>query len=105
MLGNGMIPYRRFLVLSLMLGLLACGCFHTGTSHRPADSAQTYYLFDSRSGGYPTGRIEKNADGAYYVYDSKAGGYPSGRIEKKGNTYYLYNGKSGGYPVGRVMRK
>jgi hypothetical protein len=53
---------------------------------------------------HPTGRIEKNGN-TYYIYDSKYGGYPTGRIEKKGNTYYRYDSKYGGYPVGRVMKK
>ena len=87
--------YAQYNLTACLRQLIGSGC---------AKGNKSYDLYD-KYGGYPTGRIEKNADGAYYVYDSKAGGYPSGRIEKKGNTYYLYNGKSGGYPVGRVMRK
>jgi hypothetical protein len=87
-----------------IIGLITIGCVHPGTSSRPHNNEQTYYLYDSNYGGYPTGRIEKQRS-TYYIYDSKYGGYPTGRIEKKGNTYYRYDSKYGGYPVGRVMKK
>jgi hypothetical protein len=41
----------------------------------------------------------------YYTYDSKYGGYPTGRIEQQGNTYYRSKSKYGGYPVGRIQAK
>jgi hypothetical protein len=69
-----------------------------------SNNNKTYYTYDSKYGGYPTGRIEKQG-GTSYIYDSKYGGYPTGRIEKKGNTYYQYKSKYGGYPVGRIQKK
>jgi hypothetical protein len=50
-------------------------------------------------------RKNRKTGNTYYTYDSKYGGYPTGRIEKKGNTYKRYNSKYGGSPVGRVMKK
>jgi hypothetical protein len=73
---------KVLLFWGLIIGLITIGCVHPGTSSRSHNNEQTYYL-----------------------YDSKYGGYPTGRIEKKGNTYYKYNSKYGGYPVGRVMKK
>jgi hypothetical protein len=95
---------KVLLSLGLILGLMMVGCVHTSTSNRSRNSEQSYYLYDFKYGGYPTGRIEKNGN-TYYIYDTKYGGYPTGRIEKKGNSYYRYDGKYGGYPVGMVKKK
>ena len=96
---------KVLLFWGLIIGLITIGCVHPGTSSRSNNGEQSYYLYDSKYGGYPVGRVEKSNDGTYYTYDSKYGGYPTGRIEKKGNTYYRYDSKYGGYPVGRVMKK
>jgi len=87
-------------IFLLFLWSLSSSCKATSSTKNNS----TYYTYDSKYGGYPTGRIEKQGN-TYYIYDSKYGGYPTGRIEKKGNTYYQYKSKHGGYPVGRVKKK
>ena len=97
---NKIFKYFLFIYLSLLILFYCIGCKTLLSS----SDTKTYYLYESKYGGYPTGRIEKKGS-TYYIYDSKYGGYPTGRIEKKGNTYYRYDSKYGGYPVGRVQKK
>jgi len=87
-------------IFLLFLCSLSSGCKTPSASNNNS----TYYTYDAKYGGYPSGRIEKQGD-TYYIYDSKYGGYPIERIEKKGNSFYLYNSKYGGYPVGRVKKR
>jgi hypothetical protein len=89
-----------FIILLLCIFSLSIGCKTLSSSN----DKKTYYTYDSKYGGYPTGRIEQQGD-TYYIYDSKYGGYPTGRIEKKGNTYYQYKSKYGGYPIGKIQKK
>jgi hypothetical protein len=95
-------PLEKWYCIILLLCIfpLSIGCKTLSSSN----NTKTYYTYDSKYGGYPTGRIEKQGN-TYYIYDSNYGGYPTGRIEKKGNTYYQYKSKYGGYPIGKIQKK
>jgi hypothetical protein len=51
------------------------------------------FLWSLSSSCKATSSTKNNS--TYYTYDSKYGGYPTGRIEKQGNTYYIYDSKYG----------
>jgi hypothetical protein len=75
---------KVLLFWGLIIGLITIGCVHPGTSSRSNNGEQSYYLYDSKYGGYPVGRVEKSNDGTYYTYDSKYGGYPTVAIPPEG---------------------